>query len=738
MTFFGLSLMDIIVIVVYFMAMIGIGFWSMRRIKSEEDYFLGGRRFGKLIQIFANFGQATSSDTGPSVATTTYHNGAAGVWSALMMLFATPFYWFTAPWYRRMRCMTLADYYAERYNSKSIGGVYAVMSSIGLCILLSLGFIVLSKTVLAMTPKSLENLTVAERVEYDQAQTLDALQTRDYGTLSGAEKVELDKLTALSPRKSFSYINVYVLIISIVVVVVIYSVAGGLEAAFISDMLQGVFILILSVILVPFAIKEVNLRFGGSGIMDAFHTLHAQKSESFFEIFGSPHNIDFTWYYIAALALMALINASAQANGFVTPSSSKDEFSARFAYTFGSYLKRFACVLWGLTALFAVLLYKNEINDPDLMWGYASRQLLGPLNMGLIGLMIAALMAAFMSTADMMMITTSALLTHSVYRPLVKGKTDKHYVTIGRVLGAFVVVGAAVMTLMSGSLLQVLKLWWEFGVIFSAAMWMGILWKRTNRKAVWVQISLTFVLFFALPFLLPVAFPGLRTSEYLTLRTEQRTLVRHYSAATEEDVSERNNEIAAYEQLPPEKQSQANSPETIVLGDAWSKQYTLPRKSVFWTKGVEWVADGEGGYYRGKGALNLFLVGFDYLGAGLARRPHAFNQTLRILVRTFIPFILLVLVSILTKRSKEEELAAQQVCAKLLTPVDSSPEQDAAAIEACYLNPACNDHLKLFGPKSNWQFRKWTKVDSWGFLANIGVVLLVLALLKLVVSLGSG
>ena len=60
---FGLALIDILVIVAYFLVVIGIGFWSMRRIKNQEDYFLAGRRFGKLIQTFAAFGQATSSDS---------------------------------------------------------------------------------------------------------------------------------------------------------------------------------------------------------------------------------------------------------------------------------------------------------------------------------------------------------------------------------------------------------------------------------------------------------------------------------------------------------------------------------------------------------------------------------------------------------------------------------------------------------------------------------------------------
>ena len=42
----GLPLIDIVVIIVYFSVIVGIGMWSMRRIKNQEDFFLAGRRSG--------------------------------------------------------------------------------------------------------------------------------------------------------------------------------------------------------------------------------------------------------------------------------------------------------------------------------------------------------------------------------------------------------------------------------------------------------------------------------------------------------------------------------------------------------------------------------------------------------------------------------------------------------------------------------------------------------------------
>ncbi len=735
---FGLPFIDIAVILIYFAVMIGIGFWSMRRIEDQEDFFLGGRRFGKLIQVFANFGQATSSDTGPTVATTTYNNGAAGVWSALMMLFATPFYWFTSVWYRRMRCVTLGDYYAQRYDSRVMGGIYAFLMSVGLCVLLSLSFVMMVKTVQAMTPKDVGALTEAERAEATRAARLTELQKRDFQSLTTAGQGELERLLVEQPRRNFSYVRPVTLTWVIVIVVCLYALTGGLQAALISDMVQGIFILLLSVMLIPFSIAMVNDRYGGAGAYQAFQTLHAQKSESFFRIFGSPAAADFTWYYIAAISLMGLINASAQANGFVTPSSSKDEFSARFGMTFGIYLKRFATVMWGVTAMFAVLLFSKEITDPDLLWGYASLKLLGPLNIGLVGLMIAALMAALMSTADMFMITASGLLTHNIYCALRPNRSNAHYVTVGRGLGAVVLVGAALLSMVSDSVFDVLKLWWEFGGLFAAAMWMGILWKRTSRRAVYVQIALCLLLYFVLPLSLPVLFPDLRTHPELTKTTFPHVLTARYSRATHEDVENRTKEITDFNALPTEERADKTAPPPIVLGEPWARTSVLPAKSIFWTRGLEVIENEDQQVtYRGKGMLNLFLLAVDRCGVDLTKNTYSLNETIRVGFRVFFPFVTLIIVSLLTRRSAGEIDASNRLAARLLTPLAPTPEEDARQIALANEQPHRQDQQKLFGQNSSWQFRKWNRVDAVGFVLNVLVVVAVVALLFFSVQFGS-
>ncbi|MCP4823398.1 MAG: hypothetical protein GY892_04695 [Shimia sp.] len=54
-----MHLIDFIVLFLYFAGMAGIGFWFMSRQKRQEDFFMGGRSFDKLMQTCAALGAAT-------------------------------------------------------------------------------------------------------------------------------------------------------------------------------------------------------------------------------------------------------------------------------------------------------------------------------------------------------------------------------------------------------------------------------------------------------------------------------------------------------------------------------------------------------------------------------------------------------------------------------------------------------------------------------------------------------
>ncbi len=727
----GLSITDIVVLVLYFAIIIYIGIRASLRIKDKEDYFLGGRKFGKLVSTFASFGQATSADGPTGVSTTTFNNGASGIWSSLLMLFATPVFWITSPWLRRLRILTMGDFYEERYNSKKMAATYALVATIGMMGLLSVGYIAVTKTTLAITGKAEHELTIKEKDEKLLARELHSLESRDYGGLSSGEKERLSELRNINPRSLFSHLNASVIVWSICIIVLIYAALGGLEAAFYTDMLQGVFIIFLSFIMIPFAWSGINEIFGGSGAMQALKQLHTQLPENFFEVFGSPITIDFTWYYILAAAIVSSVTVVTQPNQLVTAGAAKNENAARVGFVTGTFMKRVVTIMWGVFGISAILLYKGSLTDSDLVWGHATRDLLGSLNIGLVGLMLASMMAALMSTADTLMLTVSGLIVNNLYKPLVVNKSENHYVWAGRISGAVYLVGAAMITTQFDGILQVLKFIWEFFVIFAAAFWLGLKWRRANAKGAWASILGTFSLFYFIPLLLPLLFPQLRANEYLMKQTDLPPIERVYSAKIM-DVEAQNKLLEEWSALSSEEKNGMDEPTHVEVGDKITKKFALPPRSVFWSKGIKKELDGR---KYGSGYLYLEMVLLDKLGFDLSSNTYALNETIRLLIRLAFPFLILILVSLFTSRDNEAVLRVFYNKMRIRVSTKGSDE-DMEDLRMGKSDTMGNTDILIF-KNSDWEFYKWNREDIVGFVISWGVVVAILGLLFLVVSVGS-
>ncbi len=724
---FGLTYLDIIVMLLYFGVIIYIGIRASFKVKNQEDYLLGGRKFGKLTSTFASFGQATSADGPAGVATTTFNNGAAGIWSSLLMLFVTPLFWITAPWLRRLRILTMGDFYLERYGSKKMAATYALIATIGMMGLLSVGYMAVAKTATAMTPKPASALTAEEQQELQQSISLKQLTSVDLQTLTSDELAKLKILQKLNPKSIFSYLNEGWLIWSICFLVLIYTILGGLEAAVYTDLLQGVFIIILSIILLPFAWSAINELFGGEGMLQALTHLHTQLPEDTFEIFGAPQTIDFTWYFILTAALVSGITVVTQPNQLVTAGAAKDEYSARVGFVTGTFMKRVITIFWGMLGLAAILLYSGEINNPDLTWGHATRALLGPLNMGLIGLMLASMMAALMSTADCLMLTVSGLIVNNLYKPFSEKATEKELVFVGRVAGAFFLIGGAIITTQFDDILQILKFIWEFFVVFAAAFWLGLKWQKANRNGAWWSILGAFSLFYFIPILVTLLFPQLRVSDRLLKQTNPPMMERVYTAR-QMDVVDRNKKIANWSST----NQAGQAPTALVIGDTFTKSYQLPQKSIFWSKGIKTTDDKS---LEGSGYLYLELVLLDAIGFDLSKNPYALNETIRLLIRLLIPFLLLIGGSLIFKINQKQLI--QAFYTKMRLPVnESGKEADAAMLLKASANFAETKSVLVF-PNSNWEFYKWNRQDTIGFLLAWCMVIMVLILLYFAVNLGA-
>ena len=62
------------------------------------------------------------------MASEVFRQGVGGMWLSLQTLFITPFFWFTQPWFRRARVITMADLFVDRFNSKAVASAYAAFN----------------------------------------------------------------------------------------------------------------------------------------------------------------------------------------------------------------------------------------------------------------------------------------------------------------------------------------------------------------------------------------------------------------------------------------------------------------------------------------------------------------------------------------------------------------------------------------------------------------------------------
>ena len=132
--------------------------------------------------------------------------------------------------------------------------------------------------------------------------------------------------------------------------------------------------------------------------------------------------------------------------------------------------------------------------------------------------------------------------------------------------------------------------------------------------------------------------------------------------------------------------------------------------------------------------LNIELMLLDWIGFDLSHNSYALNETIRIIIRTVMPFILFFVVTIFTRW--EGSARVDRFFAKMKTKVAIDSETDIRELGLSYTNPGRFDHLKIF-PDSAWEFDKWDKEDIVGFSVSIIGVFTVIGLLILFVSIGN-
>ena len=684
----GIHLIDILIVLGYLVFVIVLGKIASKATKDQEGFFLAGRKMGKLYQFFMNFGNSTEPQGAVTTASLVYANGASKSWLTFQTIFISPFYWFVYVWFRRVRLTTVADLFEDRFNSKWLARVYSIYQ-IGVAVLLiAVGNLTAYSTTASLVLKPEANWTTAEKASVDGYYNLVKLEKQAADApLSAAEKTQIDTLHDLRNthqlHRYISYLDPvwaqWAFYFVFTAVVGAYMVMGGMKGAAMNNALQGLLVVAFSVLLVPVGLHAI----GG------WHALATKVSPDKFQLVGASANGQYGFWYIVAFTWASLVQILGLSANMGILGSATNEYAARFGGVSGTYAKRLLIILWAFTGLIGAAMFagRDALSEPDMLWGAMSNQLLGADHAipGLIGLMLAGVLAGTMGILAAKAVAISSLFVRNIYRHIWPDVPEAQAVRTAR----WAIVGVLILGLGAARLLtnleQGIKLIIDVNIPFGAAVMLIYTWRRLTPTAVWTAVALCVTLNIIIPnchMLTPANFP-------LVLAVD------HAPALLVKDATGHGVYFDAVVHSDPNDQSSA---------------------------------------LMGTGRFNFECLMLSYAGLHPEQLSTTGRDTARYFFDGIFPFVVLILVSYLTKGTEPARVSL--FYGKMKTPVAPSHEADLAAMEETRRNPGRFDHLKLL-PGTHWEFLKWDKVDAIGFISCLGVSGAIIGLFVLLLKIAA-
>lgn len=424
----GVSSGVLISLAAYFLVMIGIGIYAyFKQANDTEGYMLGGRNLSPAVTALSAGASDMSGWLLLGLPGAMYADGVVSAWIAIgLTLGAFLNYIIVAP---RLRvytevadnAITLPDYFANRFEDKS--HLLRVISAV---------VIILFFTV-----------------------------------YTAASLVGGGKLFESSLNLSYST-GLWVT----AGVVVIYTLFGGFLAVSMTDFVQGVIMLFAMVIVPIVALTDLG---GVSATTDAIRTI-------------DPSMLDIT-SGMTALGIISLLAWGLGYFGqphiivrFMAIRSVRDVPTARNIGMSWMIISLIGACVTGIAGRAYVQRTAMTLDDPETIFLVFTQFLFHPL---VSGFLLAAILAAIMSTISSQLLVVSSSLTKDVYKLFFdKEAPEARQVLVGRI--SVIVVAVIAILLASNPDSSVLNLvsnaWAGFGAAFGPLVIFSLTWRGMNRN----------------------------------------------------------------------------------------------------------------------------------------------------------------------------------------------------------------------------------------------------------------
>ncbi|WP_162047771.1 sodium/proline symporter PutP [Vibrio taketomensis] len=416
--------------IAYLLVMLAIGVFAYLRTKNSTDYFLGGRTLGPWPAALSAGASDMSGWLLLGLPGYAYAAGIEAIWIAGGLLVGTWANWLVSA--KRLRTysittesLTIPEYFSRRFKDNS-----NLIQTISAFFIL-LFFLFYTSSGLVAGGKLFETVF---GLEYSTAVII--------GTLC----------------------------------VVSYTLFGGFLAVSWTDLVQGL-LMAAALMIVPIATMQ-----GGFGdVVDQLEAINPQLLTLFNNAEGQP---------LSAIAIISLV---AWGLGYFGQPHILARFKATRSNKDLTTARRIAVVWTGLSMLGALmvgvvgLIYVHNtgsvsLDDGEKIFMILVNAMFHPV---VAGILLAAILAAIMSTADSQLLVSSSALAEDFYKQVFKkDASSDEIVMVGRI--AVIVISLIALFLAMSPDSSVLGLvsyaWAGFGAAFGPAMVLSLYWAGMNRN----------------------------------------------------------------------------------------------------------------------------------------------------------------------------------------------------------------------------------------------------------------
>ncbi len=442
--------------ILYSIAILGIGVLAARRNRTLGDYLLAGRRLGPWVAAFSERASGESAWLIIGLPGLAFATGAGTVWVGVGCCAGIAFSWMAVATSlreqtERFASLTLADYFESRFrdSSRSLRSVATVI------ILFFFTFYVAAQFLAA--GKVLNSYLGIPHL---------------WGMVIGA------------------------------VLVLFYTAAGGLLAVSWTDLFQGIIMLVTLAVL-PLAVLA---ELGGTGVLQA-------RLEGFAGSYLALAPGDTAWAAISGVLGSLAIGLGYMGQPhlvlrFMAITSPRDVRKGRFIAIGWAVIAFFGAILIGLTGL--AWFGPDAMGDGRLI---ADQEQLMPLMARtfmpewLAVVMILGAIAAMMSTADSQLLACASAVSEDVYRRMIDPQaSQRRLLAIGRSATVGVGVLAFILAWTADDFVynMVLYAWAGLGAAFGPPLLLSLHWRGVSKAGVlagFITGTLTVILWYNVPVL---------------------------------------------------------------------------------------------------------------------------------------------------------------------------------------------------------------------------------------------